>query len=255
MDAAIVTGASSGMGREVVLQLSQRRDPPKEIWAVARSEERLRELAREASCPVRVVSADLTKQDDIECVQKLLETEKPRVSFLANCAGFAKFGEFGAIREQDIVAMIQVDVQAVVQMTDITVPYMPPGSSVLEWASIAAFQPLPGLNVYAACKAFVLSYSRALNVELKPRGVSVTAVCPGWTNTPFLTTAEKNASSDAVSKFAFTSEPQDVVRKAIKDGLAHKAISVYGLPAKLERFFAKILPVSWIMAIWNKTRH
>lgn len=254
MDTAIVTGASSGMGRDVVLQLSQRADPPKMIWAIARNVEKLDAVKAQAASPVRVISADLTNQEDIAKVKALLAEEKPRVDFLANIAGFAKFGEYGSISEKDVVDMIQLDVQAVVEMTYITIPYMPEGASILEWASVAAFQPLPALNVYAACKAFVLSYSRALNNELQERGISVTAVCPGWTKTPFLEKAKENASSDAVKTFLFAAEPQNVVRKAIKDGLAHKAISIYGLPQKIQWFFAKILPAPFVMMIWNNIR-
>lgn len=255
MDTAIVTGASSGMGRDVVLQLSQRSNPPKEIWAIARNTEKLDEVKKAASSPVRVISADLTNQEDIAKVKALLASEKPKVDFLANVAGFAKFGTYGEIPEKYVISMIEVDLMAVVQMTDMTIPYMPAGSSILEWASVAAFQPLPALNIYAACKAFVLSYSRALNNELRNRKISVTAVCPYWTKTPFLEKSAQGASNNAVTNFPMLSNPEDVVRKAIKDGLKHKSMSVYGLPANVMRFFTKILPASWVIWIWNRIRH
>lgn len=255
MDTAIVTGASSGMGRDLCLQLSKRADAPKEIWAIARNLEKLNEVKQAASCPVRVVQADLTSQPDIDKVKALLATEKPKVDFLANVAGFARFGVYGQIPEKDVVGMIQVDLQAVVEMTYITIPYMPSGSSILEWGSVAAFQPLPGMNIYAACKAFVLSYSRALNNELQDKGISVTCVCPGWTKTPFLENAKKEGTGNgAVKSFWFAADPQHVVAKAIRDGLSHKAMSVYGLPSKIEWFFAKILPAPFVMAIWNTMR-
>lgn len=255
MDTAIVTGASSGMGKDLCLQLSKLPSPPTEIWAVARNHEKLEEVKQQAACPVRIVEADLTSQTDIANVQKLLETEKPKVDFLANVAGFARFGVYGQIPESDVVGMIQVDLQAVAQMTYITIPYMTVGSSILEWGSVAAFQPLPGMNIYAACKAFVLSYSRALNNELQDKGISVTCVCPGWTKTPFLEHAEKQGTGNgAVKTFWFAAEPQHVVAKALKDGLAHKPMSVYGLPAKIQWFFAKILPAPFVMGIWNAIR-
>lgn len=254
MDTAIVSGASSGMGKEVVLQLSRLPDPPKEIWAIARNLKKLEEVKQEAACPVRIVQADLTNSQDIDKIKNLLATEKPKVSFLGNIAGFARFGIYGEIPETDVLDMIDLDVKSVVVMTDITIPYMPEGASVLEWASVAAFQPLPAMNIYAASKAFVLSYSRALNNELQERGISVTAVCPGWVKTPFLTESAKGKGGGAVTNFMFAAEPAHVVRKAIKDGLAHKAMSVYGLPAKIQWFFAKILPAPFVMMIWNSIR-
>lgn len=255
METAIVSGASSGMGKEVALQLSKRSDPPKEIWAVARNLEKLTEVKNEASCPVRIVQADLTDPADVAKIKQLLGEEKPKVDFLANLAGFARFGMPGQVSEADIVGMINLDVRAVAVMTDIALPYMTRGSSILQWASIAAFQPLPGMNIYAASKAFVLSYSRALNNELKDKGISCTAVCPGWTKTAFITSAKAHDSNGAVTKFHFLSDPDKVVAKALKDGFKHKAMSVYGLPANMLRFFSKVLPWSLIMAVWNRTRN
>lgn len=255
METAIVSGASSGMGRDVVLQLSKRADPPKEIWIIARNLEKLTEVKNEASCPVKIVQADLTNPADIATIKALLEKEKPKVDFLANIAGFARFGMPDQISEADVVGMIDLDVRAVAVMTDITLPYMTRGSCILQWASVAAFQPLPAMNIYAASKAFVLSYSRALNNELRDKGVSCTAVCPGWTKTDFITSAKAHDSNGAVTKFHFVADPEKVVAKALKDGFKHKAMSVYGLPAKLQMFFTKILPASWIMSVWNHVRN
>lgn len=243
------------MGKEVVVQLSKHPDPPKEIWAIARSRAKLEEARKAASCPVRVVQADLTDPAGIADVKALLEKENPSVEFLANVAGFARFGMPGQISEADVAGMIDLDVRAVAMLTDIALPHMPRGSCILQWASIAAFQPLPGMNVYAASKAFVLSYSRALNNELRDRGISSTAVCPGWTKTAFITSAKAHDASGEVTKFGVLSDPEKVVAKALKDGFRHKAMSVYGLPANLLRFFSKILPASVIMYLWNHTRH
>lgn len=255
METAIVSGASSGMGKEVVLQLSKRPDPPKEIWAIARNMEKLTEVKNAASSPVRIVQADLTNPADVDKIQELLVTEKPKVDFLANLAGFARFGMPDQISEADIIDMINLDVRAVVVMTDIALPYLHEGSSILQWASVAAFQPLPAMNVYAASKAFVLSYSRALNNELQSKGISCTAVCPGWTKTHFLESAKAHDGNGAVTNYWFAANPEHVVRKALKDGLHHKAMSVYGLPSKIQWFFAKILPAPFVMMIWNGIRN
>lgn len=242
------------MGKELVMQLAALPSPPSEIWIVARNMAKLTAVKNAVSVPVRIVQADLTKTEDIGRIKELLAEVQPNVSLLANIAGFARFGMPRQISESDLLSMIDLDVRSVVAMTDITIPYMTAGGSILEWASVAAFQPLPGMNVYAASKAFVVSYARALNNELKPRGVSVTAVCPGWTKTPFLTGAEKHGNG-AVTRFMFPLNPDKVVRRALRDGLRHKSMSVYGLPYKLQWFFSKLLPVPWIMWLWNRVRN
>lgn len=254
METAIVSGASSGMGKELVLQLAASADPPKEIWIIARNLAKLTAVKNAVSVPVRIVQADLTQMEDIAKIKELLAKEKPKVSLLANVSGIARFGMPRQISESDLMSMVNLNVRSVVAMTDIVLPYMESGGSILEWASVAAFQPLPGMNVYAASKAFVLSYSRALNNELKSRGVSVTAVCPGWTKTPFLTGAEKHGQG-AVTHFMFPCDPVKVVRKALRDALKHRSMSVYGLPFNLQWFFSKILPVPWIMWLWNRVRN
>ncbi len=246
----IVTGASSGMGREFVLQLGAKHSAD-EIWAIARREERLLELAEQCETAVRPIAADLTKTEDIEKIKALLEAERPQVKMLVNCAGFAKFGAIGNIAAADEIAMIDLDVKALVLMTQAVVPFMPQGGHILQVASTAAFQPLPEMNVYAASKAFVLSYSRALNSELQTRGISVTAVCPGATKTEFFDVAEKGADGAEVHSFPFVALPQNVVRAAIKAAERERELSVYGITNKAHLFFAKLLPASFIMSAWN----
>ena len=254
MKIAIVTGASSGMGREFVKQISEGKRPPEELWVIARRKERLEELQREVGTRLRLFECDLTKEACVGEVAAVLRDEAPEVMLLANCAGFAKFGEYGEIREQDTLAMIDLNVRALVMMTDAVIPYMPEGASIVEIASTAAFQPLPGMNVYAASKAFVLSYARALNSELGPRGISVTAVCPGWTKTEFFDVAQRNADAKAVGKFPFMSKPEKVVAHALKNAENHREMSVYGIINKGHLFFSKFLPDSFIMTVWNAMR-
>jgi short-subunit dehydrogenase len=125
---------------------------------------------------------------------------------------------------------------------------------VVQIASSAAFQPLPHMNVYAACKAFVVSYARALNVELQQRGISVTAVCPGWTKTEFLDVAGESAPETAVGKFPFMSDPRRVVKSALRAAALRREICVPGLTTKIHLFFSRIIPNSLMMRIWNMLR-
>ena len=167
MNIAIVTGASSGMGREFVLQLPAYVQVD-EIWAIARRAEALETLKTASSVPVRPISLDLCESDSFTALSQLLETEKPNVRLLVNAAGFGKFGTYHRISIEDDARMIQLNCTALVQMTRLALPYMTAGSHILQLDSLSAFQPVPYITTYGATKAFVLSYSRAMNRELKP---------------------------------------------------------------------------------------
>ena len=170
MKIAVITGASSGMGRETVLQLSDHFPGFDEMWVIARREERLKELA--AQCPVRLL-------------ESALRACSPDVKYLVNAAGFGKIGPVGSIASGDETGMVRVNCEALVAVTHLVLPYMTHNSRILMFASAASFLPQPDFAVYAATKAFVLSYSRALNEELKDRDIAVTAVCPGPVRTEF----------------------------------------------------------------------
>ena len=181
----VVTGASSGMGREFLIQILEKEKNIDEIWAIARREERLMSLKKDVSDKVIPLVLDLT---DVNCLnkyhEKLIE-EKPNIVILANCAGFGIFDHSENINTDVKLNMIDLNVKAPVALIDYSLPYMSKGSKIMNIASCAAFQPIPYINDYAATKSFLLSYSRALNKELKYRGIHVLAVTPYWTKTEF----------------------------------------------------------------------
>lgn len=250
MKIAIVTGASSGMGRELVKQLSQK-ERFDQIWTIARREERLNELKEEIQ-NVRPIPMDLTDENSIKSLEALLNEEKPDVSVLANCSGFGKFGTYEDISLQDSMDMIDLNCKALVAVTQIVLPFMRKGAHIMQLDSLSSFQPVPYLNVYAATKAFVLSYSRALNVELKPRGIKVIAVCPGWVSTEFFDHATVT-NEKAVTYYNVVYSAKDVIRTAIKDMYkGKKDVSVHGLQIKGQRLLVKLLPHKLVMHIWMK---
>ena len=163
---AVVTGASSGMGREFLLQLD-RREKLDEIWAVARREDKLLELRAGLRAALRPVVLDLTDPEAGSVYRELLEREKPEVAVLVNAAGFGVFGAFAERSLEAQLNMIDLNDRALVMMTGLTLPYMPRDGRILQLGSLSSFQPVPYINVYGASKAFVLSYARALNRELK----------------------------------------------------------------------------------------
>lgn len=251
MRIAVITGASSGLGREFVLQLAQK-EAYDEIWVIARSEDKLKELCKLVSTPLRVLALDLTKPESFDVYRSYLEAEQPDIHTLINCAGYGKFGRYDEIPLHESLGMIDLNCKAMVAVTTLSLPYMREGARIIEVDSLSAFQPVPYLNVYGATKAFVLSYSRALNVELKPRKIRVMAVSPGWVKTDFFDRAEKK-DDPVVTYMNVLYEPADVVRTALRDLYkSKKDISIHGFPVRAQVLGVKLLPHRLVMKIWMK---
>ena len=233
MRIAIVTGASSGMGREFVKQVSKK-EKFDEIWVIARRKEALESLKKEVKAKIRPITLDLQNSESFETYKKLLAEEKPEVALLANIAGYGKFGKYDEISLEDCLGMIDLNCKALVAMSQLTIPYMKRGSKILQLDSLSAFQPVPYLNVYGSSKSFVLSYSRALNRELKTKGIRVMSVNPGWVKTEFFDHATKS-SNDAITYFNVMYDAKDVMKTAIRD-LYHtkKDVSIHGFQIKAQ---------------------
>ena len=252
MNIAIVTGASSGMGREFVRQLSEYVQVDA-IWAIARRAEALEALKEEVSVPVRPIILDLLREENFRTIRQLLEAEKPEVKLLVNAAGFGKFGAYHKVSLEDDCRMIDLNCKALLAMTRLCLPYMGSGSHILQLDSLSAFQPVPYITTYGATKAFVLSYSRSMNRELKPRGIRVMAMNPGWVKTEFFNHAFQTNGDGEVQYFDRLYEAKDVVRTGLRDLYrSRKDYSVHGLPVKLQVLAVKIVPHSIVMNIWQK---
>lgn len=249
MKIAIVTGASSGMGREFVRQLSAYVQVD-EIWAIARRREALEALKAETPVPVRPVVLDLLKSESFDELRSLLEGEQPEIALLVNAAGFGKFGAYHKTTIEDDCRMIDLNCKALLVMTRLCIPYMKPGSHILELDSLSAFQPVPYITTYGATKAFVLSYSRAMNRELKCKGIRVMAMNPGWVKTEFFRHAFQSNDGE-VQYFDRLYEAADVVRTGLHDLYkTKKDCSIHGLPVKLQVLAVKLVPHRFVMDIW-----
>ena len=251
MNIAIVTGASSGMGREFVLQLSQYVQVD-EIWAIARRRSALEALKSEVSVPVRPISLDLSVPESFTEIANLLETQRPNVKLLVNAAGFGKFGAYHKVTLEDDCKMIDLNCKALLMMTRLAIPYMEKGSHILQLDSLSAFQPVPYITTYGATKSFVLSYSRSMNRELKPRGIRVMAMNPGWVKTEFFNHAFQTNGDNEVQYFDRLYEAKDCVATGLKDLYGSKKdYSVHGLPVKAQVALVKIVPHRIVMNIWQ----
>jgi len=248
MKIAVITGASSGMGREFAkrIEASEHFD---EIWVIARRRERLLELADELTTKTRCLALDLTDKESLEEYKALLERESPEVAVLVNGSGFGKFGAFCDLSLEDQLDMIDLNDKALVAMTYLTLPFMKKGGRIYQIDSLSSFQPVPYIGVYGATKAFVLSFSRALGVELKSRGIRVLAVCPGWVKTEFF---DRAVSDDTITYYNHFYTSEEVVKRAMKDMARGRDVSICGFRIRVQVFFTKLLPHKLVMKIWCK---
>ena len=246
MDIAVVTGASSGMGREFVLALDKEWELD-EIWVIARREDRLNELKAQCATPIRPIPLDLLEDESFHVYRRLLEETKPEVQYLVNAAGFGLFGTFTDMDLDTQLNSIRLNANALTAFCHITVPYMPQGSSILNLASNSSWQPVPYINVYGASKAYVMSFSRALGMELRSRKIHVMAIAPGWIKTEFFDHAIHDNTITYFDRF-YTAK--QVIDKAMKDLKRKKTVSILGFPVRMQVLAIKFLPVSLVMKIW-----
>lgn len=240
----IVTGASGGIGKEFTkLLLKEEVD---EIWAIARNKEKLTTLKQELGDKIVTISKDLSKTEEVLSIGKMLEEQKPVIAFLINNAGIARMGNYNDFSVEEIEDTIKINCSAFAILCTLCIPYMKRESRILNISSASSFQPLPYINLYAATKVFERYYSRALNMELKKTGISVTSVCPSWVDTDLLI---KEMNGKKV-KFPGVVSPEKVAIKALRDAKRGKDMSVCTLYVKYLHILAKILPQKLIMNMW-----
>ena len=184
MPTALVTGASSGIGLELARALAARGH---DLVVVARSLDKLEDLAASMSVGVEVIAADLASDAGMATIEDRLQSTDRPIDLLVNNAGFGTTGKFAELPIEGEVEEIRLNVLALTRLTGAAVPQMVARGhgAVINVASIAAFQPTPGTATYGATKAFVLSFTMALREELRGTGVRAVALCPGFTRTGF----------------------------------------------------------------------
>ncbi len=249
---AIVTGASSGIGKAFVKALLNSPDCPDIIWIVARRMDRLEELAAFSSKLVPV-KADLGNQDGIDVIKTKLNAEKPDVSLLINCAGMGKKGNIADRDASDISDTITLNCTALSVLTREVIPFMPEDSRIINVGSSAAYLPQPGFTVYAASKSYVVSFSRALARELSRKRIYVTVVCPGPVETEFNKLATDGASDKFTGFRKFVAADADKLAAAsLKAARRKRVMFVYGLPNKALHVAAKLMPVGLYLKLFYR---
>ena len=244
---AVITGASSGLGKEYVSQVLKQYPALDEVWVLARRRERLDELKARLGNKVRPVPADITDRDAVNGYVELLKSEKAEVRLLINNAGYGKLGNFDAVSADDNAGIVRLNCEALTVMTSVTLPFIPDGSEIINTCSIAAFAPNTRMAVYCSTKAYVMSLSRCLRSELKPRRINVLAVCPGPMDTEFLALANIPKGASRTFDTLPRVNPEVMAKKSLAASKKHRAVYTNKLFFKFYRFLAKVLPCSWVM--------
>lgn len=258
---AIITGASSGMGAEFAMQIENRYFLD-EIWLIARRKEPMMELAEKFNKSKAVILAlDLTNEGDLASLEKRVQDEAPHIEVLVNNAGYGKIGPFSELGRREQLQMVDLNVRTLTFLTHMVIPYMHKGSRIIQLASSIAFSPAPYFAVYAATKAYVVSLSEALSFELKDRGITVTAVCPGPVATEFFAVAQKNdfmkdrvGEAEPFNK-ALMASADEVVAKALQDAQKGKSRSVYGAAIRAFVNAVPFVPRSIAMKVLSQRKH
>lgn len=242
MNIAIVTGASSGLGAEIVRQLAEGAfGPLDQIWAVSRRAEKTGPL-------VRPFALDLTDPASFDVLeQALAETPDARVALLVNNAGFGTFGDFAAMPPEDNANMVRLLMLAPVELTYRALPHMSAGSRILNVSSVAAFMPQPGLATYSAAKRFVLDLSRALDAELGPVGIHVTALCPKFMRTGFLDHAGADDLAACMAGLTCFEDVRRVARLGLRATRAGRALCIPSADMRAFYAAAKLLPYPLVL--------
>ena len=242
---AIITGASSGVGKEFALQIDKL-SCVDEIWITARREARLQELSKSLLTETRIFSGDINSENLMQEFSETLASKEYEVKYLVNSAGLGIPDKFINIPLESQLNMIDVNVRSLTWLCQMIIPYMNKGSEIINIASVAAFMPQHEFAVYAATKAYVMNFSRALNSELKSRDIKVIAVCPNPMKTEFF-----KEIPQGLKKLGFE-DVDKVVSKALRRSAKGKELSIQSFMANLIRFISKILPHRFILFFERK---
>ena len=240
---AIITGATGDIGEEFVKSLLAEVD---RVWAVGRNDDKLFSLKEKYGDKIVPVKVDLSDRDDIFSFCSKIESDKPEIKYLVNNAGVAKMKPVSEFSLEEISSMLDINDKAATLICRACIPYMMKGSYILNVASASAFQPNPYIALYSASKAYLLSFTRSLNVENE--NITCTAVCPGWVDTQML--PKKNHGKDI--KYPGMTPASKVVEVALKDCHKGRDVSVCSFYFRYMRFLSKVTPHSIAMKMWVK---
>jgi len=244
---ALITGASAGIGAELARVFAANGH---ELVLVARREDRLTALADEIAASGRprptVLTSDLEKRDAVAALAAALSSRGLEPAIVVNNAGFGLSGAAVALDRNEQLGMIDLNVRALAELSLTFVDSLERHrGGILNVASIAAFLPGPGMAVYYASKAFVLSFSEALHQELSGRGIKVTALCPGPVATEFQ--ARSGMRLPAIARI-FEIPAKDVAEIGYRGLMRGKRVVIAGLANKIAVMLLRLIPNTLLLA-------
>jgi short-subunit dehydrogenase len=249
MKTAIITGASSGLGREFVRQLADVFPEVERIWLIARRRERLEKMAESLpDLSVDCMALDLCDPMGFSALQGKLMAEKPDVVLLINNAGCGYLGNLGEVETSTQTHMIDLNLRALTAVTNMVLPFMGGGGRILNVSSIAAFCPNPRMTVYSASKAYVSAFTVGLSEEVRRKGIGVTAVCPGPMKTEFLEVGGITGNSSMFAMLPYCDQVR-VAGGALRAAKAGRTIYTPRLFYKFYRLLAKVTPVKLMVKL------
>lgn len=249
MNIAVITGASSGIGKEYVRAVYEMYPELDEIWIIARRQKLLEEIAESTAKKVVALPLDITDEASIAQYKEKLQSSNANVQLLINNAGFGRLSRFDECDISDSAGMIRLNCEALTVMTAATLSFMKEGGEIINLCSIASFAPNTRMAVYSSTKAYVMSLSRALREELKPRKINVLAVCPGPMDTEFLAVANIEKGTSRTFDTLPRVNPRVMAVKSLKASKRRRAVYTNLLFFKFYRLLAKILPHSLVMKL------
>ena len=242
---ALITGASAGIGRELAAVFAEHGF---DLVVVARRRQELETLAESLKAghgiKVTVIALDLTTPGAPQTLFETVQQQGIAVDVLVNNAGINFHGDFKDILLENHLSLIQLNISALTALTHLYLrPMVERGyGRILNVASTSAFQPFPNLAVYAASKAYVLSFSEALSVELKETGVTVTALCPGFTETTMLHTESATTGRPVSLPSLVVGDAAQVARDGYQACIQGEAVQVSGRLNQLATFWMQYQP-------------
>lgn len=247
MKTAIITGASSGLGVEFTKAVANTRTDIEKIIVIARRADRLENLQKTLSNKIYPLPLDLTKDGFADILMQTLKDLNADLKLLINNAGFGKLGNFTDIDTNDNAFMVRLNCEALTTVTDVCLPFMSENSEIINTCSIASFAPNIRMATYSSTKAYVMSLSRALREELKPKKINVLACCPGPMDTEFLPLANIKKGASHTFDTLPRVNVREMAEKSLKASKKKRAVYTNKPFFKFYRLVAKVLPHSIVM--------
>lgn len=246
MKVALITGASAGLGKEFLKALPDACPEIEEYWLVSRNRDKLLSAARLVPKQCRIFPLDLTKDESYDKLSRYFAEFRPEIALLINNSGCGFLGDVGEGELGRQIQMVDLNLKGLTAVTHLAIPYMAEGSRIINISSIASFCPNARMTVYSASKSYVTAFTLGIGEELKARGITATAVCPGPMDTDFIVAGGIKGHSKTFERLPYC-DPAKVAKGALAAAKRGQSVYTPTLFYKFYRFAAKLAPAKLMM--------